>query len=307
MKRWRPISRPAAWLLLLGALQSGCLNLPREDRAPRRPPDVSSIPDATPREEPRSRYGNPPSYEVFGKTYRVMDSAHGYRERGVASWYGEKFHGRRTSSGEPYDMYAMTAAHKSLPLPTYVQVTNLENRKSVIVKVNDRGPFVHNRIIDLSYTAASRLGILEAGTGLVEVEALTGQLPTEVTIASASHAAPSPEPAEPRQLTTVAQAHPQQAPVDLPMPAAAADAGPDKDQSLIFVQLGAFADPLNAEALLGRLHARGFEAARVTADPVQERMVYRVRIGPLSSPDALAALDARLAAAGISGYHVARE
>ncbi len=297
MRRWLPTSHPAAWLLVLAVLQSGCLNLPREDRAPRRPPDVSSVPDATPREEPRSRYGNPPSYEVFGKTYRVMDSADGYRERGVASWYGEKFHGRRTSSGEPYDMYAMTAAHKSLPLPTYVQITNLRNRKSVIVRVNDRGPFVHNRIIDLSYTAASRLGILEAGTGLVEVTALTGQRPAEITIVSAPPVQPAPS--EPT--------HSQPAPLEPPKPESITAAVPSDGHTAIFVQLGAFADPLNAEALLGRLHARGFEAARVTADPVRERMVYRVRIGPLGGPDALAALDERLAAAGISGYHVAHE
>lgn len=116
--------------------------------------DVSHIPDAKPRYEPRSKYGNPDSYVVNGKRYYVMKSSSGYVERGVASWYGNKFHGRRTSSGETYNMYAMTAAHKSLPLPTYARVTNLQNGRSVVVKVNDRGPFLHNRIIDLSYAAA---------------------------------------------------------------------------------------------------------------------------------------------------------
>ncbi len=136
------------------------------------PVDISSIPDAVPRREPRSRYGNPTSYEVHGKRYRVLARADGYVERGIASWYGTKFHGRRTSSGEPYDMFAMTAAHRSLPLPTYVAVTNLENGRRVVLKVNDRGPFRHNRIIDLSYAAAVKLGISEVGTGLVEVRAL---------------------------------------------------------------------------------------------------------------------------------------
>ena len=142
------------------------------DGAPDRRLDPAAIPDAVPRAEPRSRYGNPAQYEVFGRTYRVMDSAAGYSERGIASWYGTKFHGRRTSSGEPYDMYAMTAAHKSLPLPTYVRVTNLDNGRSAVVKVNDRGPFVKNRLIDLSYAAAIKLGVADHGTARVEVTAI---------------------------------------------------------------------------------------------------------------------------------------
>ncbi len=145
------------------------------------PVDIASIPDAVPRREPRSRYGNPESYEVYGKRYPVMARADGYAERGIASWYGTKFHGRRTSSGEPYDMFAMTAAHRSLPLPTYVAVTNLENGRRVVLRVNDRGPFRHNRIIDLSYAAAVKLGIAEVGTGLVEVRALEPDGPMPAT------------------------------------------------------------------------------------------------------------------------------
>ncbi|SEP63113.1 rare lipoprotein A [Ectothiorhodospira magna] len=140
---------------------------------PSRIPDLSRIPEPIPRAEPPSRYGNPESYVVFGRRYTTLNSAAGYRERGIASWYGTKFHGRRTSSGEPYDMFAMTAAHTSLPLPTYVRVTNLDNGRSVVVRVNDRGPFVDNRIIDLSYAAAHRIGMLERGTAPVEVKALT--------------------------------------------------------------------------------------------------------------------------------------
>jgi rare lipoprotein A len=134
-------------------------------------------PDAIPRAEPRSRYGNPDSYIVYGKRYYTRASAEGYVERGIASWYGTKFHGRRTSSGEPYDMYAMTAAHKTLPLPSYVRVTNLDNGRSAVLRVNDRGPFHDNRIIDLSYAAAKRLGIAARGTGLVEVRALGPEAP----------------------------------------------------------------------------------------------------------------------------------
>lgn len=136
------------------------------------PPDLHAIPDAAPAAEPRSRYGNPAEYEVLGQRYFVLASAAGYRERGRASWYGTKFHGRRTSSGEPYDMFAMTAAHKTLPLPTYVRVTHLGNGRSVVVKVNDRGPFHQGRIIDLSYAAAAKLDILGHGSAEVEVEAI---------------------------------------------------------------------------------------------------------------------------------------
>ncbi len=136
------------------------------------PDKIAMIDSAIPRAEPKSKTGNNP-YTVFGKTYLPMDSAAGYKERGIASWYGKKFHGRRTSSGERYNMYKMTAAHKTLPLPTYVQVTNLNNGRQVIVKVNDRGPFIGDRIIDLSYAAATHLDMAESGIGPVEVVALT--------------------------------------------------------------------------------------------------------------------------------------
>lgn len=137
------------------------------------PPSPASIPDAVPRVEPLSKRGNPPFYEVMGKRYFVLPSAANYVERGVASWYGPRFHKEFTSNGEPYDMYGMTAAHKTLPLPCFVQVTNLLNGKTVVLRVNDRGPFKDGRIIDLSYTAAAKLDILRAGTALVEVRTLT--------------------------------------------------------------------------------------------------------------------------------------
>ncbi len=286
-------------ILALAISASACTSLPSEDRAPRRPPDVSGVPDAVPRDEPRSRYGNPPSYEVFGKTYHVMDTALGYKERGVASWYGEKFHGRRTSSGEPYDMYAMTAAHKSLPLPSYVQVTNLKNGRSVLVRVNDRGPFVHNRIIDLSYTAADRLGILENGTGLVEVEAITADSPLDAVAIQPDQ--PPQQPPAPAVTAEIKLPEPP-ALVDPPKPAPQA---PGEGQ--LYVQLGAFADPLNADSLLNTLESEGFEQVRVMAVPHAERMVYRVRIGPLAGIPELDQLAAELAAAGIANFHLAYE
>ncbi|HEY6645197.1 septal ring lytic transglycosylase RlpA family protein [Povalibacter sp.] len=137
------------------------------------PKDLGAIPDAIPKPEPRSARGNPPFYNVLGKRYFVLPTAEGYLERGVASWYGPGFHEATTSNGEPYDMYAMTAAHKTLPLPSYVQVTNLKNGRSVVLRVNDRGPFKDSRIIDLSYTAAAKLDMLRDGTTFVEVRALT--------------------------------------------------------------------------------------------------------------------------------------
>ena len=140
-----------------------------------KPPDVDAVPDAVPKDEPRSKRGNPPFYTVLGKRYVVLPSAEGYVERGVASWYGPTFHGVSTSMGESYDMYGMTAAHKTLPLPAYARVTNLRNGKSVVVRINDRGPFVANRIIDLSYTAAAKLDMLREGTTLVEVRVVTAR------------------------------------------------------------------------------------------------------------------------------------
>lgn len=190
--------RPALGLALpaaLALLLSGCsATAPRNsddsaqvvpfskqrDKPPRAeeiPPDIDQIPDAVPRIEPRSRSGNAPVYEVFGKTYRVMATADDFRESGSASWYGKKFHGRTTASGERYDMFAMTAAHKSLPLPSYVRVTHRENGRSIVVKVNDRGPFHPGRIIDLSYAAAAKLDIIRSGHGPVEIEVVTPDSP----------------------------------------------------------------------------------------------------------------------------------
>ncbi|MGE3667187.1 MAG: septal ring lytic transglycosylase RlpA family protein, partial [Steroidobacteraceae bacterium] len=157
-----------AYALAAALLAAGCAGPGRKPSGtpapvpatPPPPADVAAIPDAVPRAEPRSLRGNPPSYEVFGKRYFVQASAEGHVERGVASWYGPGFHAAQTSTGEPYDMYAMTAAHKTLPLPCYLRVTNLANGRSVVVRVNDRGPFVAGRIVDLSYTAAAKLDML---------------------------------------------------------------------------------------------------------------------------------------------------
>ncbi|HSC05889.1 MAG TPA: septal ring lytic transglycosylase RlpA family protein [Steroidobacteraceae bacterium] len=175
MRRAERVVAAAALLALAACTSQPPRPAPSPVPKPLPPPpaDVGSIPDAVPRPELRSKSGNPPFYEVNGRRYFVLDTSVGYLERGVASWYGPDFHGGRTATGDTYDMYAMTAAHTTLPLPCHVQVTNLANGKSVVVRVNDRGPFVANRLIDLSYAAAIKLDIVRAGTALVEVRAVS--------------------------------------------------------------------------------------------------------------------------------------
>ena len=175
--RHRRIVARVLWALALLVIV-GCASQPLRVPEPRdgppahTPADLANLPDPVPRKEPKSARGNPRSYTVFGKTYRVMDSASGYQATGLASWYGSKFHGRATSSGEPFDMFTLTAAHRSLPLPTYLRVTNLRNGRSTVVRVNDRGPFHADRLIDLSYAGAVKLGFASHGTARVRVEVI---------------------------------------------------------------------------------------------------------------------------------------
>jgi rare lipoprotein A len=266
-------------VIVFGA--SACASRPASDGPPR---SGSAIPRdmpgaAIPRDEPRSRYGNPPVYEVYGVRYRVMPSSYGYQERGVASWYGEKFHGRATSSQEPYDMHAMTAAHKTLPLPTYVEVRNLRNNKSVIVRVNDRGPFVDNRIIDLSYSAAKELDLIRDGTGLVEVTAISFD----------------PQPASDRTLR--AESSPPTTTESAARPGQAREAA-------IFVQVGAFGDPENARRRFSELRDSGLAKAFVVEDTSRSPALYRVRIGPISDVEQYDALVVHLRNMGISESHL---
>ncbi len=217
--------------------------------------------DAVPRPEPRSKYGNGPVYEVLGKRYVVMPSSSGYQERGVASWYGKKFHGNLTSNREPYDMYAMTAAHKTLPLPTYVRVRNLRNNKSIVVRVNDRGPFVHNRIIDLSYAAALKLDMVRDGTSLVEVTAISFDEPPgdrPVRVESPASSLPKQPPPEESRASSLPK------------------------ENVIFVQVGAFGERANAERRLGLLAQAGIDGAFVHEEEANGSTLYRVRIGPVA-------------------------
>jgi rare lipoprotein A len=273
------------------------------------PPD--SVPDMVPRNEPRSRNGNPPFYDVMGKRYFVLSSSVGYVERGVASWYGPGFHKVRTSTGEPYDMYGMTAAHKTLPLPAYVRVTNLQNGRSIVVRLNDRGPFVGNRIIDLSYTAALKLDMLRNGTAMVEVRSL--EPVADGAPLTAGLAAPSTVPsAAPLIATpiTAAEALPP-APADaVRSPAAASDSSASGVSTVpvpraLFIQAGAFSDPKNAERLMEKLRGGGYGTVFVRDNEIAGRRMYRVRIGPVPDVAEFDRIVAALERAGINDAHLA--
>ncbi|MDZ7803897.1 septal ring lytic transglycosylase RlpA family protein [Thiohalophilus sp.] len=266
-----------AVLIVCAALLAACAGgsnsryAMQHDSAPDDDFDASRIPDAVPRVEPRSRYGNPDSYVVRGRRYHVKTSSQGYVERGHASWYGKKFHGHRTSSGETYDMYAMTAAHKTLPLPTYAEVTNLDNGRKIIVKINDRGPFHPGRIIDLSYAAAKKLGMTGKGTAPVQVRAIDPRQPARPVQVKRPGASSRYIAARMgRQL-------PKQ-PTDTDPPAPASPSA----SSDIFIQVGAFSSRDNAEQLRTRLD-RQFNNLSVAAAFHDDTRLYRVRIGPLAS------------------------
>jgi rare lipoprotein A len=278
------------------------------------------VPDAVPRAEPRAIYGNPPSYEVFGKRYYLMASSVGYVERGVASWYGPGFHKELTSVREPYDMYGMTAAHKTLPLPAYVRVTNLQNGRSCVVRVNDRGPFVGNRIIDLSYTAAAKLDMLREGTAMVEVRSLQPLDPgldTHLTVASVG-ALPLAGPPTVSPAAPLAGAPSVSAPVPLASAPSVSPAVPLASAPVIkpaavtsapvrtlFVQAGAFAAPDNAQRLADKLRAEGYTQVFVRDDIIAGRKLYRVRIGPIPDVPQFDRIVAALEQEGVRDAHLA--
>jgi rare lipoprotein A len=322
--------------------------------------NLGDTPDAVPRVEPRSKYGNMATYVVRGKRYYTKPDSHGHVELGMASWYGKKFHGQKTSSGERYDMYSMTAAHKTLPLPTYARVTNVENGRSAVVRINDRGPFHGPRVIDLSYAAATKIGVVSNGTAMVEVRAIDPGRPatdpgpsrgpflaakqpparaSAVTAsaaprrtsapakASASHdravaaalaAIESRPPTRPAS-DTKAPSRPQSAD-DGPTvvaaksdsasdtrtaaaapsrPAVAADADGAGKEGL-YLQVGAFGDPHNAERLRERLTVQLAEQVRVQRPAEGGASLYKVRVGPFGSEGEARRVSAKLSTLGVS-------
>jgi rare lipoprotein A len=327
-------------VLIVAALLmlSGCGGVSGVKPEPRRPAPIAPGDDA-----PRSKYGNPESYEVYGETYHVLPTARGYSERGMASWYGEDFHGKRTSSGEPYNMHAMTAAHKTLPLPSYVRVTNLQNRREIIVRVNDRGPFHDDRLIDLSFAAATELGVVRSGTTEVEVTAVdpvvaaAGMEPRSSTPASMpparTHSAavtPAPAPARPR--SSGEDPSDVLAPDEIPVAARGNAPGntspiieelpPDETTLPTPSAKAAVAAPVRAvqpAPTSGYYLQVGAFSEPKNADELVERLrkagfetvgvyptrgILKVRLGPYPSPNAMQDDDERLNRIGLRAYRV---
>jgi rare lipoprotein A len=377
--------QPAAPALILCAallLLGGCAGQgTRDTDGAYRKLDPDGIPDAVPRVEPRSKYGNMASYRVRGRVYHTEQDSRGHVERGLASWYGNQFNGHRTSSGEPYDMYAMTAAHKTLPLPSYARITNLDNGRSAVVRINDRGPFHSTRVIDLSYAAATKIGVFPKGTATVEIRGIDPAAPNaapgrtpgsdpgpfladaggrgdqshqgpmggmndpaiaqSLAIASrgsaprgrptaaprrewaatAAFAAvdaeptapptptpitpPTPRPVEEVPVTTVADSAPQPPPetapaavaTRVPHPRATSAAADGQD---LYLQVGAFGDPRNAERLRDRLSPHLAAQVRVQRPAADGSSLYRVRVGPLDSEGEARRLSAKLSTLGVS-------
>lgn len=295
-----------------------------KDTVPDYVPNVDAIPEPEVRNEPRSRYGNR-SYSVLGKRYQVRDTAEGYVEQGRASFYGNKFHGRRTSNQEVYDMYAFTAAHKSLPLPSYVRVTNLDNGRSVVVRVNDRGPFHEGRIIDLSYAAAVKLDFVRQGTARVEVRALMpgdeGVPGTRVAAATPATAAEHP-PLVPDTAVTasefdrwmqqqgvrVATGRPAEATAPASTVAALAPVptAPSAPLGAVLLQVGAFGSRENAERAHRQLRDAGFEDARIDEGTANGQPVWRVRLGPVPG-EHVEEITARASALGLGTPKIVRD
>jgi len=263
MKRYTHYLIPFSLVLLTSLL--GCSSVSSAgDGAPKYFTDVSHVRNAVPKAEPKSRYGNPKSYVVRGKRYYVKNSAKGYNRKGTASWYGTLFHGRRTSSGEKYNMYAMTAAHKTLPLPTYARVTNLDNGKSIIVKINDRGPFIGKRLIDLSYAAARKLGVYKTGTARVKVKAITTGHAAPVRVARKSGSKHKP----------------------------------------LYLQAGVFSQYDNARILLSQLKGLDVSKATIKRRKHGGERVFKVQIGPFKNLNVLNRIKRRLASADIYSHLV---
>lgn len=286
--------------LLAAALLAGCGSSPVRDGGDRRPTverdgtpafrgDIMSIPDPIPRDDPRTMAGNKSPYTVLGKTYRVTPQAYGHRERGLGSWYGTKFHGQNTSNGEPYDVYAMTGAHKTLPIPSYVRVTNLDNGRRTIVRINDRGPFHDGRIIDLSYAAAYKLGYANTGTAPVEVELLDPNAPEWVAARRSGRV--------PASLA--------QAPVAAPLAASTTWRDePAAGGRRTYVQAGAFRDPAGAERLRSHLASLLDETVTVHSGDVGGVPWYRVRVGPLADARTAARVQQTLATARVGAGRI---
>jgi rare lipoprotein A len=277
------------------------------DGAPSNHVDLSGVPDAVPKAQPLSDLGNHSPYVVLGKRYRVLPSAAGYQATGIASWYGSKFHGRLTSSGQPYDMYRMTAAHRSLPIPSFVEVKNLDNGRRVVVEINDRGPFRDGRIIDLSYAAAVRLGFVHEGVTRVRLEALEPPAAIQVGTRGAgepwvsqasvnlarvgSTSASSNEAASPRRMSGDSQ---RMAGSSQRMSGGSQRIVGDR----LFLQAGAFATPEAAADFSDVLKDVVGDRVRIVRFPSQDEL-HRVRVGPIGDLEEASRLQALIITADL--------
>ncbi len=328
-------------VLLVSMLSlAACSNVPTRPAV-----DPATVPDAVPKVEPFSKTGNPESYEQFGKRYWVLPSPYGFVQRGKASWYGKKFHGRRTSSGETYDMYAMSAAHKTLPIPTYARVTNLDNGRSVVVRINDRGPFVDDRIVDLSFSAASRLGMIGPGTANVELRVLDPHERPDVRVAS--NAPKSPESPSTRKAASgkVKPVSTGKAAASAATPASEAGvrvvqmpilgkteasaarsttpavrtvvmakpaikpsipSSTSKGRELLFLQLAAFASEKNAEAARAKLMLVQQNNVKIEKTTDALGTLYRVKIGPFVSAEEAKQVAQTLKPHGYDQYRIVK-
>ncbi|WDE00585.1 septal ring lytic transglycosylase RlpA family protein [Thalassomonas actiniarum] len=254
------------------------------DSTPTRLPSAGELHDAVPRAEPHSRGGNK-NYTVRGKHYQVLKNAENFSQTGIASWYGKKFHGHLTSNGEIYDMYAMSAAHKNLPLPTYAKVTNLSNNKSVIVRVNDRGPFHESRVIDLSYSAAYKLDMLKTGTAKVRITAITDFSGKKTqAVSAAAQSASSPEPATASTLSPTETQQTQEQ---------------NQAKAQYYIQILATRDQQQAQATataLANLYQQNVSLG-------EKNGIFRVQMGPLEQGESLNSLLTTLQQNGYSGAY----
>jgi rare lipoprotein A len=253
------------------------------DGAPKYDVDVSHVQNATVKHETKSKYGNPSNYCVHGSCYHVLDNDEGYSQIGVASWYGTKFNGRLTSSREVYDMYKMTAAHKTLPIPTYARVTNLENHRHVIVKINDRGPFKKGRLIDLSYSAAKKLDVIKHGTALVKVEVVKPkdvqqEMRVPQTFRYATTAAVKPHSVRPKsQIKPTVKLYPE-----------------------IYLQLGAYNNRAKAENVIQLASSVTNTPSHVYPAMYNNHMLYKVQLGPIKNAQDADQIEMDLDAIGLS-------
>ena len=248
-----------------------------QDRAPTRIVDLSVIPDVIPQPLNRTMAGNRSPYTVLGKSYQVLPTEEGYFERGVASWYGEKFHGHKTSNGEVFDMYQVSAAHKSLPIPSFLRVTNLDNNRSIVVRVNDRGPFHGDRVIDLSYAAALKLGYADRGTARVQLESI---------VATGAF--------RDRGVTTVNSAGNETLRVS----------SPDSK----YLQVGAFSELSAAEEVSSKVEEiTSLPVFIRTVNTLNNRILHRVRVGPISDPGQIQRVSESVVAANLGSPYTVTE